>query len=103
MEGFLLRFREESINKGVGWKVCAEGAGCVCVCVRECLQGGVSEWVCKRWSVCVRVRCICGWCACVRYFEASFVHSVCAYCKSGICVCFYLCCVHMEIWPDVFI
>lgn len=102
MEGFLLRFREESINEGVGWKVCVEGGGCVrdCVSVFERRSEWVGKWVtvCVRKVECVRVRGVRGGCVFM------------GVCRVLVCVhalhmlyCRRLCLVHMEMWFHVFI
>lgn len=73
MEGFFsLRFREESINEGVEWKVCVAGGGCVHVCV--CVQGGLRKWVtvCVERVECVRVSCVFGGCV-VAYVHALHI------------------------------
>lgn len=63
MEGFLLRFREESINEETGWKVRVEGGGwraCMSVFARRsgevCAEGGVREGERRTWKegVCVK-------------------------------------------------
>lgn len=66
MEGFFfLRFREESINEGVEWKVCVVGGGCVCMHVRVCVCARwieeVGDCVCGEGGV-RRVSCVCGGC-----------------------------------------
>lgn len=102
MEGFLLRFREESINEGVEG-VCRRCRVCVCVRMQVCLQGGVGDCVCKRWSVCIRASCICGGCtyAC-ETLRSKFLKFSRAQTVSRAFTCFSLCCVHMEIWSDVY-
>lgn len=71
MEGFLLRFREESFNEGTGWKVCVEGGGCARA--RVCLLGGAGKCV-------QRVEC-------VRGGRAAYVEGLCGgFAVSHTCV-----------------
>lgn len=75
----------------------------MCVRVQVCLQGGVGDCVCKRWSVCIRASCICGGCAyACETLRSKFLKFSCAQTVSRAFTCFSLCYVHMEIWSDVY-